>query len=327
MLLQAVGRRRTVETAFVVAAIIVPIVSRDEFIADRLGRFALYAVLALSLDLLWGFGGMISFGQAAFFGWGGYVLAIVTTRQEGLLPLSLWVALPLAVVVPALFALMLGRFAFSGRLALRGVYFAVFTFALAVLSEKVAIAGGAMTGGRNGIIMTESLAIGGYTLDFGYPFYAFAMGFLALTYVTLRRYLASDSGLVLKGVRENEERLALLGHDVARTKRRAFAASAAVASLAGALFYAHDGIITPSAVGLQLSTQVLVWVLIGGLATLIGPALGAIGLSYLTAELSGSFLDTWLLVVGIVLVTVILFLPTGILGWTRDDAPWKKVAT
>src|SRR5688572_22901923 len=133
MLLQALGRRRSVELAVVLVAILIPIVTRDPFVADRVGRFALYAVLALSLDLVWGFGGMISFGQAVFFGWGGYVLAVVTTREEGLLPLSIWAALPLAIVLPALVAFAVGWFAFSGRLAIRGVYFAVFTFALAVL--------------------------------------------------------------------------------------------------------------------------------------------------------------------------------------------------
>jgi branched-chain amino acid transport system permease protein len=327
MLLRAVGRRRTIEIVVVLAAVLIPITSRDPFVADRLGRFAMYAVLAMSLDLLWGFGGMISFGQAAFFGWGGYVLAVATTREEGLLPLSLWAALPIAVVLPASVAFALGWFAFSGRLAVRGVYFAVFTFALAVLSEKIAFAGTSITGGRNGIIMSEDLAIGGFEFDSGYRFYAFALCFLASTYVALRRYLESNAGLVLKGVRENEERLTLLGHDVARVKRLAFTGSAAIASLAGALFYAHDGIITPTAVGIQLSTQVLVWVLIGGLGTLLGPVVGAVALSYLAAELSGTLLDTWLLVVGVVLVAVILFLPSGLLGFAKDNVVWKKGAT
>src|SRR6266511_2352988 len=90
------GRRQSSELLAVALLVAVPLATRDEFLADRLGGFMLYAIFALSVDLIWGYGGMLSFGHAAFFGWGGYVVAILTTRQEALLPLSFWAALPLA---------------------------------------------------------------------------------------------------------------------------------------------------------------------------------------------------------------------------------------
>ncbi len=135
----------------------------------------------------------------------------------------------------------------------------------------------------------------------------------------VRRFLSSRSGLILRGIRENEDRIDLLGYDVPSIKRRAFVLSAAIAALAGAVFYVHEGIVSPSAVGVGASTLVLLWVVLGGRGTLIGPIVGAILLPHLTATLSGSLLDTWLVVVGVILVTVILLLPSGIFGFLNRE--------
>jgi urea ABC transporter permease protein UrtC len=314
-----VGRRRLIELFAVALLVAIPLATGDEFLADRLGSFMLYAIFALSVDLIWGYGGMLSFGHAAFFGWGGYVVAILMTRQEALLPLSFWTALPLAMFLPGMLAYILGWFAFSGRLAIRGVYFAVLTLALSVLSAQIAEAGGTLTGGHNGIILLSTISVGQFDFEYGFNFYVLAASVLIASYAALRWYVRSKAGLRLLGVRENEERLLLLGVDVAKVKRRAFTLSAGLAALAGAFFYAHNGIVSPSAVGIQLSTQVLLWVLIGGLGTLLGPVVGAVGLSYLTAELSGTLLNTWLLVVGVVLVVVILFVPSGLMGFFSES--------
>ena len=312
--------RRRVEGILLLALIAVPLVSSDTFLIDRLGRYFLFATFAVSVDLIWGYGGMFSFGHAAFFGGGGYIVGLLTTHDAGFLPVPLWAALVSAVVAAALFALALSYFVFSGRGALRGVEFAVVTLALTVVAERLMNAGGSVTGGQNGILMSSSLGVPGViSLHQGYGFYALAGLILLATYVGVQRFLRSRSGLILRGIRENEDRVDLLGYDVPAIKRRAFVLSAAIAALAGAVFYVHEGIVSPSAVGVGASTLVLLWVVLGGRGTLIGPIVGAVLLPFLTATLSGSLLDTWLVVVGVILVGVILALPSGIFGFLNRE--------
>lgn len=312
--------RRRVEAILLLALIAFPLVSDDTFLIDRLGRYFLLAAFAVSVDLIWGYGGLFTFGHAAFFGGGGYIVGVLTTHDAAFLPVPLWAALIGAVLAVALFALALSYFVFSGRGALRGVEFTVVTLAVAVVAERLTNAGGSMTGGRNGILMSSSLGVPGViSLQQGYGFYALAGLLLLATYVGVQRFLSSRSGLILRGIRENEDRIDLLGYDVPAIKRRAFVLSAAIAALAGAVFYVHEGIVSPSAVGVGASTLVLLWVVLGGRGTLIGPIVGAILLPYLTATLSGSLLDTWLVVIGVILVAVILVLPSGIFGFLNRE--------
>ena len=312
--------RRRVEAVLLLALIAFPLVSGDTFLIDRLGRYFLFAAFAVSVDLIWGYGGLFSFGHAAFFGGGGYIVGVLTTHEAAFLPLPLWAALIAAVAAAALFALALSYFVFSGGGALRGVEFAVVTLAVAVVAERLTNAGGAVTGGQNGILMSTSLGIPGVlSLQQGHGFYALAGLLLLATYIGVRRFLSSRSGLILRGIRENEDRIDLLGYDVPAIKRRAFVLSAAIAALAGAVFYVHEGIVSPSAVGVGASTLVLVWVVLGGRGTLIGPIVGAILLPFLTATLSGSLLDIWLVVMGVILVGVILVLPSGIFGFLNRE--------
>lgn len=296
----------------------VPLLSRDGFFVDRIGRFLLLAVFAISVDLIWGYGGMFTFGQAAFFGGAGYVVGILTTREGWILPLPLGVTLVAAVAASGVLALAISFFTFSGRGALRGVEFAVVTLAVSVALERLANAGGTTTGGQNGILMTSGLG----PFHRGHAFYLIAALVLVGTYLGVKGYLRSRPGLVLRGIGQNEERIELLGYDVPSVKRWTFALSGAIAGLAGGLFYVHEGIVSPAAVGVGASTLVLLWVVLGGRGTLIGPVVGAVALPYLTARLSGTLLDSWLVVVGVILVVVILVIPAGIFGFlTREKKP------
>ena len=311
--------RRRVEAILLLALLAVPVLSGDSFLVDRLGRYFLFAAFAVSVDLIWGYGGLFTFGHAAFFGGGGYIVGLLTTHEVWFLPVPLWAAILGAVGAATLLALALSYFVFSGRGALRGVEFAVVTLAVAVMAERLANAGGSVTGGQNGILMTESLGVAGVSLQEGHAFYALAGVLLVSTYLVVQRFLASRSGLVLRGIRDNAERVDLLGYDVPAIKRRAFVLSAAIAALAGAIFYVHEGIVSPTAVGVRASTLVLLWVVLGGRGTLLGPIVGAILLPYLTATLSGSLLDIWLVVVGVILVAIILLLPSGIFGFLNRE--------
>ena len=312
--------RRRVEALLLLAFIAFPLVSGDTFLIDRVGRYFLLAAFAVSVDLIWGYGGLFTFGHAAFFGGGGYIVGMLTTHEAAFLPVPLWAALIAAVSAAALFALALSYFVFSGRGALRGVEFAVVTLAVAVVAERLTNAGGSVTGGQNGILMSSTLGVPGViSLHQGYGFYALAGLLLLATYLGVQRFLGSRSGLILRGIRDNEDRIDLLGYDVPAVKRRAFVLSAAIAALAGGVYYVHEGIVSPSAVGVSASTLVLLWVVLGGRGTLIGPIVGAILLPYLTATLSGSLLDTWLVVVGVILVAVILVMPSGIFGFLNRE--------
>ncbi len=312
--------RRLAEIALLVLLVALPLVTNDTFFIDRVGRYFLFAIFAISVDLIWGYGGLFTFGHAAFFGGGGYLVAMLTTRTGWFLPVPFWIALPLAVTAAAVLALAMSYFVFSGREALRGVEFAVVTLAVAVLAERLANAGGTVTGGQNGILMQTRLGIPGViSLHRGYGFYALTGLLLVAVYLGVRRFIRSRPGLVLRGIRDNEDRVDLLGYDVAQVKRRAFVLSGALAGLAGALFHVHEGIVSPGAVGVGSSTLVLLWVVLGGRGTLLGPVVGALLLPHLTASLSGTLLDTWLVTVGVILVAVIVLLPAGLLGFLAKE--------
>jgi len=301
--------------------VLLPLISNDTALVERFGGYFLLAVFAISVDLIWGYGGMFTFGHAAFFGGGGYLVGMLTTRGGWFLPIPFWLALVAAVAGATLLALAMSYFVFSGRLALRGVEFAVVTLAVAVIAERLANAGGSVSGGQNGILLNSRLGIPGViSLNKGYGFYVVAALILIVSYVSLQRFIASRSGLILRGIRSNEDRIDLLGYDVARVKRRTFALSGSLAAFAGAIYYTQFGIVAPGSVGVSLSTLVLLWVVLGGRGTLIGPVAGAILLPYLTNSLSrGNLLDIWLVVVGVILVVVILVLPAGIFGWLERD--------
>ena len=319
------GTAETGPTAAVAASIelvalgllvVAPLVLGDSFAIDRLGRYLLLAVFAMTVDVVWGYGGMFTFGHAAFFGGAAYVVAILTTQEYWVLPLPLWPAVAIGVAAAAVLAWAIGAFTFSGRFALRGVEFAVVTLAVSFLLERLMNAGGSVTGGQNGILFDVRLEIGPLDLQRRLSFYLLAAVLLVAAYLALRSFVTGRTGLVNLGIREDEDRVALLGYRVPAVKRGVLVLSAALAGLCGALYYVHEGIVSPAAVGVDASTLVLLWVVLGGRGTLIGPVVGAVVLNMLTASLSGTLLGTWLVVVGVVLVAVILFFPNGLFGFS-----------
>lgn len=317
------SRRRLVEIGLLIGMVVLPLVSGDAFFIDRFGKYFLWAIFAISVDLVWGQGGMLTFGHAAFFGGGGYAAAMLTTREWWILPLRLSIALPLAVGAAVLLSVVLSSLSFAGRAPLRGVEFAVITLAIAFMLEQLARSGGTVSGGQNGILFDARLELGdSLSLHRGKSFYILASVSLIVVYLLARRFVDSRTGLILQGIRENEDRVDRLGYSVTRVKRSAYVVSAAIAGFAGVLFYVHDGIISPTAVGVGNSTLVLLWVVLGGRGTLLGPVVGAIALSFLNSQLSSDFLDTWLLYLGIIMVVAIIVFPSGVLGWLgrgRDE--------
>ena len=264
---------------------------------------------------MWGYGGMLTFGHAAFFGSGGYLVAIFTTRGGWFLPLPLGSSIILALCVVAICSFLLASLVFRGPLPLRGIEFAVITLAIAYLLEQYARAGGEVTGGQNGILFEDNLEFFGLDLHRDRGFYALAAVSLLTVYLISRYFVKSRTGLITRGIRGNEDRVELLGYNVPNVKVGLFVMVAVFAGFAGCLFYVHDGIVSPSAVGVTASTQVLLWVALGGRGTLLGPIVGTIVLQHLTATLSGTLLDTWLLIIGASLIAVVMIFPSGIMGF------------
>lgn len=308
------SRRRGVELVLLGLLVLMPLMSGDAFFLDRVGRYLLWAAFAVSLDLIWGFGGILSFGHAAFFGGAGYVVGLVTTHQGGLLPFTVWPSIAIAVVSSASLAALIAGAAFRGRSPLRGVEFALVTLAVAFLFEQYARSSG-LLGGQNGILLQGQLTLAGRSVHRGAGFYGLAAVVLVGSYLLCVTFLHARSGRILQAVRESEARVETLGYDAGQAQFRAFVLSGAIAGLAGAVFYVHDQIVSPGAVGVGASTLVLLWVVLGGRGTLLGPVVATVLLQHLTATLSGTFLDTWLLMVGTLLIVAILLLPGGLLGW------------
>jgi branched-chain amino acid transport system permease protein len=275
----------------------------------------IYALFALSLGMMWGYAGLLSFGHSAYFGLGAYTYAVaVINIGESTTPLLL------SMLVPAAVAAVIGAMMFYGRIS--DVYMGVitlvvtlilFNFMNATAGDAYAI-GSARLGGFNGIPGFLTLNVPGYPEIslFGVPTYYFCVAALLLSYLLCRYILARSFGRVLVGIRENEARCELLGYNVPAYKTAIFTLSAAMAGLAGCLFANMAEIVTPAVFSLKQAAEVLIWVIVGGLGTLIGPILGAIVLSYIKFLLGAQTLIDNSLVLGVLLIIVVLGIPSGV---------------
>jgi ABC-type branched-subunit amino acid transport system permease subunit len=286
---------------------------------------AIWALFALSLGLLWGYAGILSFGHAAYFGLGAYTYAI-TAMNTG----ESTAALILAVLLPAFVAAVLGAMMFYGRIS--DVYMGVITLVFALILNKFMGAtagdayriGDARLGGFNGIPAFPILNVPGdpSTQIYGTGLYYVVVVALLACYLVARWVLASAFGRTLIGIRENEARVELLGYNAPLVKTGIFALTAAMAGLAGCLFATWAEIVTPSLFGLGQSVEVIIWVIAGGLGTLVGPMLGALLLGALKLLLGEQTVIDNSLVLGAILVFVVLLLPRGLVptiaGW------WKR---
>ena len=275
----------------------------------------IYGMLGLSLGLIWGFGGILCFGQAAFFGLGAYTYAIAAVNiGESTLPMLL------AILVPALFAALLGTMMFYGRLA--DVYLGVITLVVTLILFKFInstagpsyVIGKARLGGYNGIPGFQTLNIPGRPDDYiwGDAFYYVCFASLVIVYLLVTWLLRSSFGRIAIGIRENDQRMSLMGFDTRARKTVLFAIGAAIAGLAGGLFANWAEIVTPGLFGLRQTAEIIIWCIVGGLGTRMGPILGAAGLAYLKFLLGQQSMIDNTLITGLVLVLFVLFLPKGI---------------
>ncbi|MEF8824975.1 MAG: branched-chain amino acid ABC transporter permease [Halapricum sp.] len=298
---------RAALTATVLGALALSPLVLSDFLIGILTLSFVYAVFALSVDLVWGYAGVLTFGHAAFFGTGAYAMALL--RTEGVV-----VGAVVAVAAAGLLAVSI-----AAPLFRRGVgdeYFAIITLAVAVVATRIARSWGDLTGGSNGLLVDGlelPLPSGTATVS-GDAFYLLALAALVGAYLLVRRIVRSPLGLSVVGIARNERKARSLGYEVARYRTAAFGLSGALAGFAGALYALHSGFVSPPLLGFELSTAVLIWVLVGGRGTLSGPVAGAVSLTVFENLLSGVFVFWWTFVLGLTLVVVVVAAPGGLHG-------------
>ena len=310
----------------------------SDFRLNLFGKFLAYAILALGLDLLWGYAGVLSLGHGVFFGLGAYAMGMhlmleigaKSVYQSALPDFMVWnqvKELPLfwrpfysdvftlvaIVVVPGLFALAFGFLAFRSRI--RGVYFSIITQALALSAWLVFNRNEMRLGGTNGLADFKTI--------FGFPlsqpatqrglYVATALTLIA-AYALCRWITLTRAGKVLVAIRDSETRVLFSGYSPAAYKLFVFVVSAGLAGVAGALYAPQVGIITPAKIGVLPSIEMVVWVAAGGRGTLYGAMLGAFGVNWIQSWLTTSYPDLWLLFLGGLFMGAVLFFPDGVVG-------------
>lgn len=291
------------------------------------------AVFAISQGFIWGFGGIQCFGQAAFFGLGGYTYAVAAINLG-----NSSVALMLGVVVPIAFAGVLGYFMFYGRIT--DTYVGVITLTVSVIlfdlfnatSADIYRVGNTPLGGFNGIPSIPGLTAPGSPDVLLTPeqFWYVSMVALIACYVLLRLLLASRFGRVVVAIRENETRATLLGYDSRRYKTLTFMIGAGIAGLGGCLYANWGNFISPTVFALSMSAQSIIYVLVGGVGTLVGPVLGAIAVQFMMSYLGTQQVFNAQLILGLVLIVFVLLVPQGVLPAVRSVltnlvvTPWQR---
>lgn len=313
----------------------------SDFRLNQFGKFLAFAILALGLDLIWGYCGVLSMGQGVFFGLGAYCMGMYLALQIGtesvygseLPDFMVWTQvkeLPLfwypfksfvggvlgAILVPVLFATLFGFLAFRSRI--KGVYFAIITQALAFAAWLVFNRNETRLGGTNGL--TDFKQILGFRLSDPSTqrgLYILTVVALGAAYLFCRWIVASRAGKVLIAIRDSESRVTFSGYTPWVYKLFVFVVSAGLAGLAGMLYVPQVGIITPAQIGVLPSLEVVIWVAVGGRGTLIGAVLGAVAVNYGRSVLTNYFPEAWPFILGGLFVVVVTMFPDGLLGMIR----------
>ncbi|MBB4006535.1 urea ABC transporter permease subunit UrtC [Allorhizobium taibaishanense] len=330
-------------------AILVPVLSlatgpdsalhMPTYLVALFGKYLTYAMLALALDLVWGFCGILSLGHGAFFALGGYAMGMYLMRQIGprgtygdpILPDFMvflnwkelpwfwhgfdmfWFAALMVLVAPGLLAFVFGWFAFRSRV--NGVYLSIITQAMTYALLLAFFRNDMGFGGNNGL--TDFKDILGFNIQADgtrAALFSLSALFLAGSLLLVSGIVRSKYGKVLVGIRDAESRTRFLGYRVENMKLFAFVVSAMMAGVAGALYVPQVGIINPGEFSPANSIEVVIWTAVGGRATLIGPIIGAVLVNGGKTVFTGLFPDAWLFALGGLFVAVTLFLPKGIVG-------------
>lgn len=308
---------------------------------NQLGRFLALAIAALGIDLIWGYTGLLSLGHGVFFAIGGYAFAMHLKLQ---IPPTASIQLPefmglygvtelpwfwqpfysfpfcaaAIVLIPAILGALLGYLVFRNRI--RGVYFSILTQAATIVFFNFFNGQQKLINGTNGL--TDFKTLFGATVndrDTQYIFYILTILFLAATYALCRWLTSGRFGRLLVAIRDDEVRLRFSGYNPTGYKVLVFAISAGLAGIAGALFTVQTGIISPKAMDIAFSIEMVIWVAVGGRATLSGAILGTLLVNFGKSFLSEQFPEVWLFFQGALFLIVVTVLPDGLVGWLQHQ--------
>ena len=310
----------------------------SDFTLNLFGKYFAFAILALGIDLIWGYTGVLSLGHGVFFGLGAYAIGMhlmLEIGAEGVYGSSLpdfmvwnqvkelpWFWKPFSnfgfsliavALVPMVFAALFGFFVFRSRI--RGVYFAIITQALALVAWLVFNRNETNLGGTNGL--TDFKIILGYSLNdpsTQRAMYMLTVFVLGVAFLLCRWITQSRAGRVLIAIRDCEQRVRFTGYSPANYKLFVFVISAGLAGIAGALYVPQVGIITPNQIGVLPSIEMAIWVAVGGRGTLIGAIVGAVGVNWIRSILTNHFPELWPFFLGGLFVAVVMFFPKGVVG-------------
>lgn len=288
----------------------------DAYSVSIMRDVLIFGLFALSLDYFWGKTGILSFGHATFFGLGAYGMAI-TTVKLGLDPAS--ASLPGllgGVAIAMLVALVVGYFLIFG--GVRGAYLTIVTLALTIIAQHIAIGWSDMTGGDSGLIGVPPLTISAFGHGFAFfdpvHHYLLVLAVSGLVLGGLWWACRGRYGRVLSAIEDNELKARTLGHNTPLHLLVVFVGSAGIAGLAGALYVTGTGFVAPDMIGLMLSTEVIMWVAVGGRGTLIGPFIGAFVVWRLQQEIASVDTKLWPLFIGAFFIAMVFLFPNGVLS-------------
>jgi branched-chain amino acid transport system permease protein len=305
------GQRVVVAIIFFLLLISPPFLS--SFLLTLLTQALIYAILAMSLDIILGYTGLASLGHAAYFGLGAYGVGILATRHGA----GFWITLPVGVLLAVAVAAIFGLVALRAT----GVYFLMITLALGMVVWGLAHRWVTMTQGDNGISAIPRPDLGlPWSLAHSVPFYYFALAGFFISFWILLVIVRSPFGRSLVGIRESESRMRTLGYHVWLHKYIGFVIAGGFAGFAGVLWAYYNGFVSPADLQLATSVEVLLMVALGGRGTLLGPALGATIIVFLK-NLVSVYTHRWLLILGAVYIATIVYAPEGVVGaviqWAR----------
>ncbi len=311
------------------------------FRLNLMGRFLALAIAALGIDLIWGYTGLLSLGHGVLFALGGYAIAMhlklqIPPTASSQLPEFMglygvtelpWFWKPfysfpfsaLAVmIIPALLAAILGFLVFRNRI--RGVYFSILTQAMTIIFFNFFNGQQKLINGTNGLTDYKTLfGVDVNTPQTQYAFYVATILALVAAYAVCRWLTSGRFGRLLVAIRDDEPRVRFSGYDPTGFKVLVFAVSGALAGLAGAFFTVQTGIISPKAMDIAFSIEMVIWVAVGGRASLIGAIIGALLVNFAKSLLSEKFPEIWLFLQGGLFLLVVMVLPMGLVGWFRNQ--------
>jgi len=303
-----------VEGLVLLTALLLPLVLQD-YLTVFATRVVILALFALSFDLVWGYAGIMSFGQALFFGAAGYGVALLA---RDLNVTSILLILPAGMLIGLTAALLLGGFLLLGRYPSSVIFVSLGTLTGSYAADRLA-RGWYYLGGQNGIPSIPSMTLGSIDISEGPVYYYLALGILVVVYLLCRFLVRSQFGLALAGLRENEQRIAFFGYKVQHLKAIVFAVGGTIAGLAGSLYAFHEGFVWPNMLGVVFSTQVVLYVLFGGSGTLIGAVIGTVIIEGVSFWLSDNYREVWPIILGVLLLLVIMFRPLGLISFLLGE--------